>query len=203
LKIEVGELELDLVGASGGAGEGEVNAAHTAICRSYVFCGRHLLLARQRRGNVAGSAGAVEEMARMIEQFRRKWPRVRIILRADSGFSNDPLMGWCEANGVDCVLGPARNRRLGAALGDQLAAAKQLCETSGKSARVFRDFHYRTNDSWSRARRVVGKAEHTPDGANPRFVVTSLKRTRSGCARVFPGLQRQRYRAEGSGADTR
>ncbi len=144
----------------------------------YVFCGRHLLLARQRRANVAGSAGAVEEMARIVEQIRRKWPRVRIILRADSGFSNDALMGWCEANGVDFVFGLARNTRLEAALGEQLATAKQLCLMSGKPARVFRDFYYRTNDSWSRARRVVGKAEHTLDGANPRFVVTSLKRTR-------------------------
>jgi hypothetical protein len=144
----------------------------------YVFCGRHLLLARQRRANVAGSDGAVEEMARIIAQLRRAWPRVRIILRADSGFSNDALMSWCEANRVEFVFGLARNRRLEAALIEQLAAAKRLCLETGKPARVFRDFSYRTIDSWSRARRVVGKAEHTPDGANPRFIVTSLKRSR-------------------------
>jgi Transposase DDE domain group 1 len=145
----------------------------------YVFCGRHLLLARQRRANVASSDGAVEEIARVIAQIRRKWPRVRIILRADSGFSNDALMGWCEANRVDYVLGLARNRRLEAALAEPLAEAKRLCLSSGEPARVFRDFSYRTIDSWSRARRVVGKAEYTLDGANPRFIVTSLKRTRN------------------------
>ena len=145
----------------------------------YVFCGRHLLLARQRRANVAGSDGAVEEIACIIAQIRQKWPRVRIILRADSGFSNDALMGWCEANRVDYVLGLARNRRLEAALAEPLAEAKRLCLSSGKPARVFRDFSYRTIDSWSRARRVVGKAEYTLDGANPRFIVTSLKRTRN------------------------
>ena len=48
----------------------------------YVFCGRHLLLARQRRANVAGSDGAVEEMARIIAQIRATWPRVRIICAA-------------------------------------------------------------------------------------------------------------------------
>src|ERR1700726_1350757 len=144
----------------------------------YVFCGRHLLLARQRRANVAGSDGAIEEMTRTGAQIRQKWPRVHIILRADSGFSNDALMGWCEANGVDFVFGLARNTRLEAALGEQLATAKQLCLMSGKPARVFRDFMYCTIDSWSRARRVVGKAEHTLEAANPRFVVTSLKRTR-------------------------
>jgi hypothetical protein len=146
----------------------------------YVFCGRHLLLARQRRANVAGSPtgqarglkahGAVEEIARIIAQIRQKWPRVRIILRADSGFSNDALMGWCETNRVDYVLGLARNRRLEAALTEPLAEAKRLCLTAGKPARVFRDFSYRTIDSWSRARRVVGKAEYTLDGANPRFI---------------------------------
>jgi hypothetical protein len=147
----------------------------------YVFCGRHLLLARQRRANVAGSDGAVEEVARIIAQIRRAWPRVRIILRADSGFCNEPLMRWCEANRVDYVFGLARNSRLEAALVTQLAQAKELCLASGKPARVFRDFLYRTLNSWSRARRVVGKAEHTLEGANPRFVVTSLKRARAGC----------------------
>src|ERR1700735_2409776 len=144
----------------------------------YVFCGRHLLLARQRRANVAGSDGAVEEGARIVAQIRQHWPRVRIILRADSGFSNDELMSWCEANRVDHVFGLARNRRLEAALVDELAEAKRLCTTSGQPARVFRDFQYRTIDSWNRTRRVVGKAEHTLEGANPRFIVTSLKRTR-------------------------
>jgi len=143
----------------------------------YVFCGRHLLLARQRRANVAGSDGAVEEVARIVAQIRQTWPRVRIILRADSGFCNDKMMSWCEANRIDYVFGLARNPRLEAALVEQLAQAKTLCVNLGKPARVFRDFHYRTLDSWSRTRRVVGKAEHTLDGSNPRFVVTSLTRT--------------------------
>ena len=101
----------------------------------YVFCGRHLLLARQRRANVAGSDGAVEEMARIIAQIRRKWRWVRIILRGDSGFANDPLMRWCEANRVDYVFGLARNSRLEAALGNQAVEAKRLCIASGRSAR--------------------------------------------------------------------
>lgn len=151
----------------------------------YVFCGRHLLLARQRRANVAGSDGAAEEMARIVARIRRTWPKVRIILRADSGFSNDPLMRWCEANRVDYVFGLARNSRLEAALVMELAEAKHLSLTSGKPARVFRDFRYRTIDSWSRARRVVGKAEHTLNGANPRFIVTSLKRRRHADARIL------------------
>ena len=163
----------------------------------YVFCGRHLLLARQRRANVAGSDGAVEEMARIIARIRRKWRWVRIILRGDSGFANDPLMRWCEANRVDYVFGLARNSRLEAALGNQAAEAKRLCMASGRPARVFRDFRYRTLDSWSRERRVVGKAEHTPDGANPRFVVTSLRHARLADPRtLYENLDGARGEAE-------
>jgi hypothetical protein len=151
----------------------------------YVFCGRHLLLARQRLAHVAGSAGAVEEMARIVAQIRQSWPRVRITLRADSGFANDPLMAWCEANRIDYVFGLARNVRLQAVLAEPLAEAKRLCQATGRPARVFRDFRYRTRDSWSRTRRVIGKAEHTLEGANPRFVVTSLERTRALDARTL------------------
>ncbi|MGH9560204.1 MAG: IS1380 family transposase [Terracidiphilus sp.] len=164
-----------------GAQEGRFFHGHyDAYCYLplYVFCGRHLLLARQRRANVSGSDGAVAEIARIVAQIRQRWPRVRIVLRADSGFANDALMSWCEANRVEYVLGLARNRRLEAALAGPLAEAKHLCRASGKPARVFRDFAYRTIDSWSRDRRVVGKAEHTLGGANPRFIVTSLKRSR-------------------------
>jgi len=143
----------------------------------YVFCGRHLLLARQRRANVAGSAGAVEEMARIVGQIRRKWPKVRIVLRADSGFANDELMAWCEANRVDYVFGLARNARLERELADEMAEAKRRHLATGTAVRVFRNLRYSTLDSWSRERRVVGKAEHNRDGANPRFVVTSLKRS--------------------------
>jgi hypothetical protein len=162
----------------------------------YVFCGRHLLLARQRRANVAGSNGAVEEMARIVAQIRRKWPRVRIILRGDSGFSNDPLMRWCEENRIDYVFGLARNRRLEAALVKSLAEAKRLCIATGRPARAFRDFQYRTIDSWSRERRVVGKAEYTLEGANPRFVVTSLKRHRHAARALYEALYCARGEAE-------
>ena len=78
----------------------------------YVFCGRHLLAAKLRRSNIDASAGAVAEVARIVGQIRARWPRVEILLRADSGFARDELMAWCEANGVDYVFGLARNQRL-------------------------------------------------------------------------------------------
>lgn len=140
----------------------------------YIFCGTHLLCARLRQANVDASFGAVAELARIVARIRQSWPDVRIIVRGDSGFAREELMSWCEQNGVDFVLGLARNARLQRALGGELAQARALFEASGKASRVFKDFLYRTRKSWSCPRRVIGKAEHLAKGANPRFVVTSL-----------------------------
>ena len=142
----------------------------------YVFCGRHLLAAKLRRSNIDASAGAEAEMARIVEQIRARWPQVKIVLRADSGFCREPLMAWCEANKVDFVFGLARNARLEERIADALDEAKGLSQASGgQPARTFRDFDWSTKESWSRRRRVIGKAEWTRGEANPRFIVTSLK----------------------------
>jgi Transposase DDE domain group 1 len=102
---------------------------------------------------------------------------VKILLRADSGFARDELMTWCETNGVDYVFGLARNDRLVGAIVDDLAAVELESLAQGGPVRRFADFPWRTLDSWSRARRVVAKAEHLPKGPNPRFIVTSLPAT--------------------------
>jgi hypothetical protein len=142
----------------------------------YVFCGRDLLAAKLRRSNIDASAGALDEVARIVGRIRRRWSRVRILLRADSGFAREDLMAWCEANRVDYLFGLARNSRLLEELAIDLAWAESEHQETGKPARRFKDFFYATRDSWSRRRRVIGKAEHLAKGANPRFVVTSLKR---------------------------
>jgi len=141
----------------------------------YIFCGEHLLCARLRRSNIDGSKGALEEVQRIVAQIRESWPEVRIVLRADSGFCREPLMSWCEAEeGVEYVLGIARNERLVAMVEDALGMAQMEHAGTGEPARVYRELTYRTLDSWSRSRRVVAKAEHSSKGDNPRFVVTSL-----------------------------
>ncbi|HYA38223.1 MAG TPA: IS1380 family transposase [Candidatus Methylomirabilis sp.] len=162
----------------------------------YVFCGRDLLLAKLRRSNIDASAGAVEAIARIVARIRRRWRRVRIILRADSGFAREELMHWCETNRVDYVFGLARNPRLEEAIAKELSRAELKCAATGKAARLFRDFHYGTLDSWSRKRRVVGKAEHTPQGANPRFVVTSLRRAAYDARTLYEDLYCARGEAE-------
>jgi hypothetical protein len=140
----------------------------------YIFCGEHLLCARLRPSDIDASAGALEEVQRIVAQVRARWPRVRIILRADSGFAREAIMAWCEQSGVDYVFGLAKNARLNRILGKELHQVQLECERTGQPTRAFKDFTYKTRTSWSRVRRVVGKAEHLPDKSNPRFVVTSL-----------------------------
>jgi hypothetical protein len=140
----------------------------------YIFSGSHLLCARLRRANVDAAAGAVAEVQRIVAQIRSRWPQVQIILRGDSGFAREELMAWCEQSGSDFIFGLARNARLQQELDGELEEARARFEESGQAERVFKDFVYTTRKSWSRRRRVIGKAEHLPQGANPRFVVTSL-----------------------------
>jgi hypothetical protein len=141
----------------------------------YIFSGRHLLVAKLRRANIDACAGAEGEVERVVGQIRQRWPRVRILLRADSGFARESLMAWCERNRVDFVFGLARNSRLVEEIAPELARAEAESQRTGQPARCFKDFRWTTRDSWSRRRRVIAKAEFTGGGANPRFIVTSLK----------------------------
>ena len=150
----------------------------------YVFCGEHLLAAKLRRADIDASAGALEEVVRIVGRLRARWPRVRILLRADSGFARDNLMTWCEANRVDYLFGLARNARLVEHIHAELAWAEEEAERNGRPIRRFADFRWATLDSWSRRRRVVAKAEWMPGrgerGANPRFVVCRFRRKPAG-----------------------
>jgi hypothetical protein len=140
----------------------------------YIFAGDQLLCARLRAANQDAAAGSVEEVRRIVAQVRARWPKVKIVLRADSGFCREELMSWCERNHVGYAFGLARNQRLAKIIGAQMQQARVLHQGSGKAARVFAEFDYRTRKSWSRPRRVVAKAEYLDKGENPRFVVTSL-----------------------------
>jgi hypothetical protein len=161
---------------------------HYCYLPLYILCGEHLLLAKLRPADIDAAAGSVKQVAWIVERIRRDWPDVRIVLRGDSGFCRDNLLAWCEANGVDYVFGLAKNRRLTKILGAELHAAAVDFAVTGRAARVFKDFIYRTKNSWSRERRVVGKAEHMAKGANPRFVVTSLSKERFAARELYEKL---------------
>ena len=147
---------------------------HYCYLPLYVFCGDHLLCARLRPSNIDASAGSLEEVQRIVRQIRARWPKTRIILRADSGFCREELLAWCENNDVDYVFGFARNQRLRRIIGRAMQQAKQEHRRTGKPARVFCEFAYRTQKSWSRRRRVIAKAEQIAGKENPRYLVTSL-----------------------------
>jgi hypothetical protein len=148
---------------------------HYCYLPLYIVCGEHLLGVRLRPANIDASAGALAEVERIVGQIRQSWPEAKIILRADSGFCREPLMSWCEANQVDYVFGFARNERLRRIIDPQMQQAAALHRESGQAARVFTEFAYQTNSSWSRPRRVVAKAEQIEGKENPRYVVTSLE----------------------------
>lgn len=150
----------------------------------YVFCEDHLLRARLRPSNIDSAKGALEELIRIVEQVRERWPDVQIVVRGDSGFCRDDLMAWCEGNGVDFIFGLARNNRLVKKIAQQMKKAKKRFYKTQLAARSYRDFRYRTLKSWTRARRVVGKAEYLARGENPRFVVTSLSK-KEFCAQAL------------------
>jgi hypothetical protein len=151
----------------------------------YIFCGRHLLAAKLRRSNIDAAAGAREEVERIVKQIRGRWPKVRILLRADSGFCRDELMSWCEDNGVDFVFGFARNARLVAEIDEELGWSAQASSKTGRPSRRFKDFMWTTRKSWSRKRRVIAKAEVTQGDTNPRFIVTSLTRAEARPRRLY------------------
>ena len=135
-----------------------------------------------------GAAGTIEELASIVTRIRARWPSVRIILRGDSGFCRDDIMSWCEAHNVDYVLGLAKNNRLKKCITDDLEQAKALYAGTGEAARVFRDFRYRTLDSWSRERRVVGKAEYLSKGENPRFIVSSINQEEHNARSLYEAV---------------
>jgi Transposase DDE domain group 1 len=162
----------------------------------YVFSGKHLLCARLRRSNIDASAGSVVELERIVGQIRERFPEVSILVRGDSGFAREDLMAWCEQHGVDYVFGLARNSRLEGYLASALAEAQARSRESGHSARIYEEMRYQTLTSWSRVRRVVGKAEWSPRGGNPRFVVTSLSSRQVAARELYETLYCARGEAE-------
>lgn len=133
----------------------------------YIFCGDHVLCAKLRTSGIEASEGAKEEVERIVKHIRRYWADVRIILRGDSGFAREELMGWCEVNHVDYIFGLARNSRLVEEIKGEMEEAQKLYEQTRQASRVYKDFFYRTLNSWTAGRRVIAKAEHIEKGQIP------------------------------------
>lgn len=148
---------------------------HYCYLPLYIFCEDFPLWAELRPSNIDASLGTESALEKIVPLLRAALPDVQIILRADSGFAREAIMHFCEENKIDFILGLARNSRLQAKLTKEMKAAQLQYEQTKMAARVFKDFQYETLNSWSKKRRVIGKAEHLEKGSNPRFIVTSLK----------------------------
>jgi len=140
----------------------------------YIFCDDCLLAAKLKTSNLDPGNEALEDVKRVVEQIRESWPSVKIIIRGDSGFCREDLMEWCEENEVFYLFGIAKNSRLVRRIAKELREAERSYRKSNLPERLFKDFTYRTLKSWSKRRRVIGKAEYLAKGANPRFVVTNI-----------------------------
>ena len=141
----------------------------------YVFCGDHLLVAKLRTSDRDGADGSTEILLQLVKRLRERWPHTRIVARADSGFARDGFMSACEGlENVHYLVGLAKNARLLQKIGPELVQAKERHDATNQAARVFTQFRYRTQKSWTRERRVIAKAEWLDKGANPRFLVTNL-----------------------------
>ena len=153
----------------------------------YITCGDFVLCARLRPANIDAPEGSVAELERIVGQIRTAWPDTRILVRGDAGFCRDDLCAWCEKAGLDYVFGVARNPRLERWLAKALHKSRRRCVATGRASRRFRERRWRTRDTWSRARRVVGKAEWLPGrrGDNPRFVVTNLPADQVGAQALY------------------
>ncbi len=146
---------------------------HYCFLPLYITCGGRPLFAQLRPGNADPAGGVTGPLGRIVERLRERWPGLEILLRADASYAREEILAWCEGNGVDYVIGLARNSRLVEKIGWELADAQAEAKRRGRPARRFKEFLYATLTSWSRKRRVVAKAEHLPGKANPRFVVTT------------------------------
>jgi hypothetical protein len=155
----------------------------------YIFCGEFLLSAQLRSAGIDAAKGALTDLKRVVAQIRTKWRRVHIVVRGDSGFCRDAIMDWCERKGIDYVFGLAKNPRLLKEIGEELKTAEVESVRTGEMARIFKNLCYQTlENTWSRTRRVVAKAEHLKKGSNPRFVVTSLPQKGFPAAVLYEAL---------------
>src|SRR5947209_13674159 len=146
---------------------------HHCFLPLYVFCGDELLTAYLRPSDIDAAKHSRAVLKLLVRKLRAAWPDVRITIRGDSGFCRWRLMRWCDSQGIGYVLGLARNPVLERAAADEAARARRQFERTGEPQRIFGSFSYAAG-SWDRPRRVIVKAEHNAQGANPRFVVANV-----------------------------
>ena len=145
---------------------------HYCFLPLYVFCGEQLLVSYLRPSRIDGAKHTLPILKLLVNRIRAQWPGVRIILRGDSGFCRWKTLRWCDRHDVAYIVGLAKNARLKALAQSLMDQAEEQYEKTGEKQRLFATISYAAQ-SWDRARDVIVKAEHGPQGSNPRFVVTN------------------------------
>lgn len=140
----------------------------------YVFCGDHLLTAYLRPSKIDAAKHAWAILSLLVKRLRQAWPKVRIIFRGDSGFCRHKMLAWCERKGVGYITGLARNSRLIKFSTELIQQAEAEYRRTEEKQRIFGEIEYAAK-TWEKSRRVIVKAEHSPKGSNPRFVITNLE----------------------------
>lgn len=163
----------------------------------YIFAGHWPVVAWLRTSDRDACDGALGKVEKIVSALRGRFPTVEIRLRADSGFCRDEIMSWCEVHGVRYVFGLARNKVLERIVRGSLRTAKSRQVANGSaSERIFKDFRYRAK-KWGRLkRRVVGKAEYTAQGANPRFIITNVPMTEVDAQELYEQVYCERGNME-------
>ena len=140
----------------------------------YVFCGDQLLVAYLRPSNIDPARHAWAVLKLLVGRLRQAWPKVKITLRADSGFCRWRMLRWCEGHQVGYVVGLAKNSRVLSQAQALIDQAQSDYQSRGKKQRLFGEVSYGAL-TWDRPRRVLVKAEHSDRGSNPRFLITNLE----------------------------
>jgi hypothetical protein len=139
----------------------------------YVFCGKQLLVSYLRPSNQDAATHAWAILYLLVKRLRQAWPDVEIIFRGDSGFCRHKMFNWAEKNGVYYITGIAQNSKLNEALNPLMEEAQKQFDQKGEKQRLFTSFMYAAG-SWDHPRRIIGKAEYSEHGSNPRYIVTNL-----------------------------
>jgi len=150
----------------------------------YVFCGEQLLVSYLRESNIDSAKHAWAILALLVKALRKRWPKVKIILRADSGFCRWKMLRWCERAGIHYLVGLAKNERLNTLSAKLHRRAQRKHQKTGHKVRLFSQFKYKAK-TWDKKRRIIVKAEHSDRGANPRYVVTNLE---GGSERLYDAI---------------
>lgn len=146
---------------------------HDCFLPLYVFCGKQLLVSYLRTSNQDQAKHAWAILSLLVKRFRQSWSEVEIVFRGDGGFCRHQMLDWCDKHNVGYIVGIAQNNRLNKLLELPMKKAKEAFAATQKKQRLFSEFQYKAG-SWSIERRVIGKAEITALGENPRYVVTNL-----------------------------